>query len=544
MSNILLKNFKAIMISCIIAFTVNACKNNAGISTNSMHSLNHTRLGPLTLQDYEHLARLKAEHETGPLDGMTPGTGWSSDAQHIAPVECFSPLQVVRDGNMSTFRAEYISDINKLSDFLDLSVALHGGYGQFGTNDSLEFIKELNSDNLAMTFNFSEKISRNVTIKYSPLVSKLLNQDGKDIYNDETENPLFRLFCGDKLVSGYQEGAFIILSMQVIMTDMQQKQLLQSRLGANITSFAELAGAINWNRMIFNLHGAVTIHGLQIGGDPSQLSKALSSSIVSCSLDKIDECQKSMAGLINYANNSLPTQFDKPGAYTPIGGVKTSWDLAEDLQMKLAPSYVNMDVINARQQLINISEANRSNYSHLTAVADGYPIPLDQDYRKRVIDAKNISYYNSLKLQDAPDCWDMPHRCLKLKDNIINSLVSQPDKDLLMNFGLGCSIFVPVIGDNASFSATFFPNRPNSEAILKSPADTSVRYYPLVGHGGCDTRIVGNAHDGGLSQPSVYMIDINQNQAKMTWYNARGDIGHYNPQFYLLPLSDINVRLS
>lgn len=541
---------QTLALTAAITLMLTSCKNNIGGNANNTSikavqtPLTKKVSEARTMQNYEDLAKLKFDHETGPLDGMTPGTGWSSDAEHIAPMECFSPLQVIRDGSMATMRAEYMSDTRRLSDFLDLSLSLKGGYGMFGTNNSFEYIKSLDANSLALSFTFSEKISRNVTMKYSPIVSKLLNQDGKDVYNDETAGPLFRLFCGDKLVSGYQEGAFVILSMQIVMNDIQQKQTLQAHLGANIGNFADLAAALKLYRAAYNLHGNIKISGFQLGGDPTQLSKALNTSIVSCDFDHIDECKNSMAGLINYVSNSLPNQFNTPSSYTPIGGLKTGWDLAEDLQMKIAPSYININVINARQQLADLATANRNNYSHLSAVINGYPIPLEPNYKARLINSNNIAYNNVLTLQEATDCWGMPNRCVKIKDTITSKLIPQPDKNILMGFPVGCSIYVPSIWNNYPFYAVFYSDKPSNGVTLKAADNTSMFYYPLDGNGSCTDYITGNAHDGGQSSPSVYAYAHVGMYYRLQWRNPKGGVSYYDAQVNLLNLENTNRLLS
>jgi len=504
---------------------------------------------------YDDLVRLKFSHETGPLDGITPGVGWSSDSNHIAPMECFSPLQVIRDGNMATVKASYVTDFNSLIDSLGFSADLKLGYSIFGTNDTFKFINSLSSNKLTLSFAFAEKISRNVNIKYSPIITKLFNQDGFDVYNDPTAKPKFRLFCGDRLVSSYQEGAIVILSMQILMQNVEQKNIIQGNIGVNVHSFAELAVAINQLKERYHLNGSVEIVGYQLGGEADKLSQFLNGSIVRCDLNNIDECKNSIVGAIDYVSKSLPFQFSSASSYTPIGGLNTGWDLDDDLDIKLSPSFVTEDVKNIRKQLTEIKKQQDLNYFHLISAKKGYPVPLSDDTSEVLSEYIDTTTDNINALSESVDCWLMPNRCLKVRSDILSVIQDIPNKNFLKEL-FGVKLYVPYIA-NSSFTANYY----SSGGIFQSKLylgsiDTSLPFHPIDGigdmlmcdgfYGGCNfpnkhITVQGHSTDPGHKGYVNFIYGSDGNNIR--WVNDKGETYFWPAQISGFPVPDVTCEL-
>ncbi|MDD3265989.1 MAG: hypothetical protein PHC75_02265 [Burkholderiales bacterium] len=468
-------------------------------------------------ENYDKAFKQKFGSENSPLDGMVPGTGWSTDAEHIAPNICFNTSQVIRDGATSTLRSEYLLDQSKLTDFLNLSSTINGGWGSFGINATMNYIKETNSNNLSASYNFVEKISRKVNVKYPLSVSKLLNTDGQDAY-DGGDNPKFRLFCGDRLISSYSEGAFIIANIQVQLADKFQKQQFDAHIGANFGGFSELSAKISSIKTQYNLHGKIIISAFQLGGDPTQLSKVMPTTM-SCSFDDMAACDKLYnTGLSDYLKNSLPNQFTKDSAFTPIGDVQLSpMLLDDDYNMELAPTYVTEDVKIARNQLLTYESQNQANYQALSAVFNNYPVPLDAGFKSQVQNAVNIAYGNIVKLQNSTDCWSAPNRCIKTRDNIKSSLLEQPNKNLISGFN-DKQFSISSNWRNGGFNAVFYPTSNIHLWVLNSnKVDTSRFYYPLSGNGN-GFAFNGIAHDRNGTKDGEYMIYLENTKWYVRWH--------------------------
>lgn len=496
-------------------------------------------------ENYEKAFKHKFGSENGLLDGMVPGTGWSSDAEHIAPNICFNTSQVIHDGAMAMLRSEYLLDYTKLTDFLNVSSSIKGGWGDFGVNATMNYINETNSNNLAVSYNFVEKISRKVNIKYSLSKNKLLNEDGADAY-DDGKNPKFRLFCGDRLISSYSEGAFIIVNTQVVLDDKFQKQQFDANIGGNFAGFTELSAKIGTLSKSYKLQGKVIISAFQLGGDPSQLSRVMPSTMT-CEFDNLAKCNDLYStGLASYLKDYLPAQFTKDSAYTPIGDVQLSPILLDDdYDMTMAPSYITNDVKLARNDLINLANKNRANYQAVSAVLNNYPITLDVNFRNQVVNAQNIAHDNLTKLQAATDCWSAPNRCIKIHDAIKPTIIEQPNKNLITGFQDGAKF-----DSNLSygpFKAYFYPNKANDATLyLQAATDKSGFYYPTSGYGyfGAANMFQGLAFETHQPRESRYLFYISNNAWNIQWQNATEAKRTFQANGGVIPVSIYNFTLN
>lgn len=158
-----MKKLSLVLGGCFIAAGFSACDSDIGgngskdvnnISASHsdasvpMPAVNKSRAVLYTSMDnYEKAFNLKFASEQGPLDGMVPGTGWSTDAEHIAPNICFNTSQVIRDSTVATIRSDFLLDQEKLTDFLNLNASMKASWLSFGINASMNYIKEETSAN-------------------------------------------------------------------------------------------------------------------------------------------------------------------------------------------------------------------------------------------------------------------------------------------------------------------------------------------------------------------------------------------------------------
>jgi len=83
----------------------------------------------------------------------------------------------------------------------------------------------------------------------------------------------------------------------------------------------------------------------------------LSSSVINCDLQHQDDCKKTAVAMIDYASKTFPDQFDKDnkGIWTThlvaMRGVVRDF-LVSDFQLKLAPTFVTGELINARLDMV------------------------------------------------------------------------------------------------------------------------------------------------------------------------------------------------
>jgi hypothetical protein len=79
-------------------------------------------------------------------------------------------------------------------------------------------------------------------------------------------------------------------------------QVLQP--GKPVTLTADVNGVRYQQRI------SIDVLGVQVGGNPAALTKALSSTSASCSTEDPNACRGYLAGIQNYASNIFPKQFE------------------------------------------------------------------------------------------------------------------------------------------------------------------------------------------------------------------------------------------
>ena len=394
--------------------------NQSTISHNNDKSPNSSKLETLEKAAL-HKKLLGGSSQTS---GISPGTGYSSDTDSIALANCYQPLSTTKDGQTSKFSWDSGVSTSQLSSEIGMSADLSAGFGKFSANDTFKYLNSIKEDSLSYTVNYYNMISSDVITTYLYAPSKILNADGQIMY-DDGNNPMFRLYCGDKLITSYNEGALLVLSLKINFADKTQKEQFSNTLGAKIGGILSASTSISKLMSQYNMHGTISIHGFQLGGHPEQLSSALSQSIASCDINNVSACQKTIEGLIAYANNNFPSQFVKDGSIwvsplVPLGKVELGRSVSS-VGVKLANSYVTPEVEQARQHLIDQENKYEYYLTHLNHVIDNYPLnKLNSEFKDKLIALRNITkanldileYGQGAKIPPAINCWEFPEECV------------------------------------------------------------------------------------------------------------------------------------
>lgn len=484
-----------------------------------------------SLDNYVQSYKNKSTYNNGLLDGIEPGVGYSSDAEHIAPMACFKSSKVIRDSSTSILHSELSMDKQELAKSLNLGFNFKGGYAQFSANAALNYIRDNNSNNLAISYNFINMISRKVNIKYSLNPKKILNKDGIEVYK-EGSNPKFRLFCGDRLIDSYTEGAFVITTIQVILSNKIQKRQFEASIGTSISGFSDLSAKVINSKSSGLFDGKVVISAFQLGGDPTQLSKIIPTSM-SCSFNDISKCDEFYnTGISNYLKNSFPSQFNKDDSFTPIGNLSFSpISLVDDLNMQISPSYITSEIEEARKKLLNLYSNNLANYQALSDVFYYYPVTLDSLFKKDVHNALKIAEENLFKLQDAKLCWTSPNNCIKTYHEIVGNLTKQNNRYLIANFSPYAYQFDGHLKTLPSwtFHARFYPSSPTTYILLPLPQSfikITQKHLPVNGFNEAGTYdYYGQGYDWKCgNQYSNYRITPANNGAwSLEWVHCNGE---------------------
>jgi hypothetical protein len=202
-----------------------------------------------------------------------------------------------------------------------------------------------------------------------------------------------------------------------------------TKVGADIGNFLNASVKISTISKEYELSGRIIINGLQMGGDPTQLAKILTGSIVSCDTNNIESCKKTAEEMIKYSSEYFPNQFSENASIwttplVPLGGFSKD-HFVSDFGLILADSYVTNEVIEGRKYLLCEVRNSKNHVYGFQSMLTNYPIPAPK------IEAYLEGYTSNLNLlsnnngYSAFDCWKFPQKCV----DIVNKYKSSKFKD-------------------------------------------------------------------------------------------------------------------
>jgi hypothetical protein len=371
---------------------------------------------------------------------IQPGIGYSSDMEGIASTICFAPLKVIEGVQQhSEFSWTQSQSVEKITSDLELTAELSGKKGIFSANSTLNYLNSLKENDLSLSVNYYQLISADTIMYYTYDPENILTPEGKKLYNNGN-NPMFRSLCGDTLISSYNIGALLILSLQIDFYDQESKQTFKSKVGASVGDFINASSTISKEMTKYGLRGMIKVRGYQLGGDPSQLGKALRISATQCDVNNIAACQETVIGLAEYASKEFPTQFQKDDTgriwlspLVQLGGYTKDYSL-NDLKMAMPPTYVIPEVQEARNALISAKESNQYYFDHLDSlishyVSDPYTrATMADSYKDQLIALRNTAQKNLTTIQSgvgdggAIECYNHPDKCVAISKGILSKL--------------------------------------------------------------------------------------------------------------------------
>ncbi len=329
------------------------CGCNGGSGNNAQQNLSTATSQAQQKTSPQTTPADKSHTSNMPKNNILPGMGYASDTLQVAPTVCYNPLTNTIGNKSSYINMQTSTSVQQISNILNISVDIGASYFGISGNEFFNYLNSIQDDSYSSTLNYTNIISGDNSITYSYDPHTILTPTGVGIYNNG-QNPLFRILCGDKLITSYKTGAVLIMSLKVKFASAADKQEFDNKFSAGVVGLGQITTAIQSISTQYNLNGQVTISGYQLGGDPTQLGRMLNSSILQCSITNTAACRQAETGLLNYSSNIFPSQFNGSSwtNMATLGGFTTGY-LVSDLGLRLAPTYVTPEVVTARQTLIN-----------------------------------------------------------------------------------------------------------------------------------------------------------------------------------------------
>ncbi|TNV83030.1 hypothetical protein FGO68_gene10054 [Halteria grandinella] len=362
-----------------------------------------------------------------PADEIIAGKGYSEDTKSVAVAACYQPISTALEGQKSSIFLSSSLSYYDLQERLGYEHSANAGYGLFRAQINDQQMNSLNETNFSLSYNYLYRVASSNVSQFSYNSMTMLSQVGVDIYQNGT-NPLFRIICGEKVITQYDVGAYLILSMIVEFESSDQKRSFTSEVSGNIGSFLTATSKAQQAAQKTKINGKITITGQQLGGDPTQLGNILNDQ-GSCSLQNPSECQKIVQSLSKYFSETFPSQFKKNAESIWTSPLVKLGSFAKGYNLRVAgfqigESYVTKEVEEARSRLIQARSSLQDLKNNLTNLQTHYPVELDSEFKLQIeITLKKVQQ-NIDQFYGADECWMEPYNCVEVAEKILGKLQS------------------------------------------------------------------------------------------------------------------------
>lgn len=354
----------------------------------------------------------------------------------------------------NTINLSQTIDRDELSRDLNVDISASGGWGMFSASASANYMHHTENTEYTENFTYSERYYANAMLDISPLspdTKGLMPAAAKDYKAHGVK--AFTNRYGDTFIRQLPEGAFLVVNLQLHFTSALDKTNFDAAIGGGFGSIFSASASIQSAVMKSNSHGEVEVSAYQLGGDATKLANIFAKKagggyyITTCSLDNLKDCNGTIDGIIDYAQNNFSQQI-KPNLDTgkPVGnlvvvGQPLLTTYSSNFNIDPAPP-LDPTVVAARLQLTdmyNSMKKKKTFFDHFVASpAAGHFTP-DGDKLIRSIQSA-LTYNASLYDQfGAIHCW-MPgeeSECAGIIDSIkqINKSIDQQAIDYYMDTG-------------------------------------------------------------------------------------------------------------
>ncbi|XP_051168963.1 uncharacterized protein LOC127286546 isoform X2 [Leptopilina boulardi] len=370
------------------------------------------------------------------------GAGYSGDTQQIVPQVCYNATVSSTSEQQAYIQLDTSISYLELESKLGISVSISGKYEMFSAEAKASYIRSVQDRDYATSLNYYEYATNNVAVQLAGYGDKALTESGKGFYNDG-KNPYFGLLCGDHYITSYQQGALLIMGLNIKFSNSQEKKEFEAKVGTafgNIVSAAEKIQSIS---TMYKISGSVVIQAFQIGGEPSQISKILNKDstgqyyALTCSLLTMANCIKAASGLLDYGKDEFSKQFSFKNntGLTPLGIAFSQYYPIEYIGLISPASLVTTEVIKYRDELTSKLKENDYYQQKLYPFFNmGYPIELEAAFvnnANSVLSKANNNIRILMKAhKGAADCFNLPDKCKSIKDSIDSQLENITISDL------------------------------------------------------------------------------------------------------------------
>lgn len=351
------------------------------------------------------------------------GAGYSSDTQQMATNRCYN-TSVVETGQEGVIKLNTAMTFDELQHEIRFNVNLGGKFGMFFGSAEADYLRSIEDKDYSFSLNYYELLYDTVGLNIEGFGEAILNQQGKKIYKEAY--PFFGILCGDEYLSAYQQGAMLVLGININFSNFIEKETFLASVEGGFGNLLNASTSIEQVAAQYNLHGSVSIQAFQRGGDPAQLAKILSKDsdgeyyVLSCEIQSMSDCKKAAGGLLDYAKNNFSTQidFNTHQGLVPLGNGFATHDPILGYGLIPPKTLITQATLEDRARLAGLLKENQYYQQKLKVLLYDYPVLLDTHFRNQTDQLYKQVYQNihTLMRPDSPSsgalrCYDYPPLC-------------------------------------------------------------------------------------------------------------------------------------
>ncbi|MEQ9115369.1 MAG: hypothetical protein RLN62_01060 [Rickettsiales bacterium] len=380
------------------------------------------------------------------------GRGFSADSQQMAPEVCYKANVVSVSGETSSLRLGVAQSFTDLQNDVKESVTVKGGIGMFSASAEASYMRSVEEKDFSLSLNYYAYYSSTASVQLSGYGEGALTSHGKGFYQNGN-NPYFGLVCGDHFLASYEQGALLLMGINLEFSSKFEKDIFNANAKVSYGNIFEASGDVQQVVTKYGISGSVAIQAFQKGGETSKLSDILDKDssgdyyALTCALSKIDDCVKTADKMLDYAKDNFPTQFSfkDDSGLVPLGVGFTDPKTIKYAGLIPPQPLITPQVTADINTLAESLSENKYYQQKFEELLNGYLVPWDTSSKiyhtsstlyKHAQNNIDLIMSTSNPAGGAKECFSSPEDCNAITSNIISNLKSITSSDLSFLNGL------------------------------------------------------------------------------------------------------------
>ena len=248
---------------------------------------------------------------------FTPDYGYSTVSGKLAEENCYFPITISSDDSQikikNNFNTEQLT-YTKLIEELELKEFISSPSYLFNGNNLMKYLQIIKDTELSFSISYLKSLSKTYQVDYNLNDQDiLLNNKGKEIYNDSSLKDKFALLCGDSLITSYNKGISFIVSIKLSFHTKEDKELYISEDKLTDMKYGPLNNALKVLEEKINklgLNGIIEIFYFQLGGNKeTTIDQVRFKNGEKCTFTKTIHCEEMINKIDKYEQDTFTEEY-------------------------------------------------------------------------------------------------------------------------------------------------------------------------------------------------------------------------------------------